>query len=152
MSTRNENLQDIYAISAITQRLMRSYMHSSYDHLHIAPSESQLLQLISDVQPVSFKELAAAMHLTPGAITQLVDSLVDAGYVTRTPSAQDRRMAVVALTPQGSRTIGNLRHKKKEFFAEVVSDLSDDELAVFLNVQRKMLAYLETSCRNVKKQ
>jgi DNA-binding MarR family transcriptional regulator len=151
MPTRTENLQDIYAISAITQRLMRSYMHSSGVDLHIAPSESQVLQLISEVQPVSLKELANAMHLTPGAITQLVDALVQAQYVTRTPSAQDRRMAVVALTPEGSRAISSLRRTKQDLFAKVVANLTDEELAAFLNVQRKMLEYLEVSCRNVKK-
>ena len=151
MHTRSENLEEIYATSALTQRLMRAYMHHSHEELNIAPSEGQLLHFVAESQPVSFKELAAAMHLTPGAITQLVDGLVRAKYVTRTPSDQDRRMAVVALTPEGAHTINTMRRTKEELFARVVAKLSDEELAAFLAVQQKMLEYLETNCRNAKK-
>lgn len=151
MTTRARTLQDIYATLALTQRLMRTYMHHCYDGLHIAPSESQLLQLVSEVQPVSLKELAMAMHLTPGAVTQLVEGLVQAKYVTRTPSAQDRRMAVVALTPEGGRVTASIRRDKQELFAKLVANLSDEELTSFLGVQQKMLAYLEASCHDIKK-
>jgi DNA-binding MarR family transcriptional regulator len=151
MNTRSENLEDIYAISALTQRLMRAYMHQSHEELNLAPSEGQLLHFVAESQPVSFKDLAAAMHLTPGAITQLVDALVQAKYVTRTPSEQDRRMAVVALTPEGTRTINTMRRIKQELFAKVVANLSDEELSAFLAAQRKMLEYLEVSCDSTKK-
>jgi DNA-binding MarR family transcriptional regulator len=151
MSTRSANLEEIYATSAMTQRLMRAYMHQSHEALGIGPSEGQLLHFIAEAQPVSLKDLASTMHLTPGAITQLVDGLVEAEYVTRTPSDQDRRVAMVALTPEGTRTINTMRRSKEALFAKVVAELSDEELAAFLAVQRKMLSYLEERCRNAKK-
>lgn len=151
MSTRAENLDEIYALSATTQRLMRAQMQGSHSTLHIGPSEGHLLHMIAEAQPVSLKKLAESMHLTPGAITQLVDGLVQAGYVTRTPSEQDRRVMVAALTPEGARTIQAMQRKKEEMFAKIVDGLSDEELAAFVVVQRKMLKYLEEDSQNTKK-
>jgi DNA-binding MarR family transcriptional regulator len=151
MSTRAENLDEIYALSATTQRLMRAQMQGSHGSLGIGPSEGYLLHMIAEAQPVSLKKLADSMHLTPGAITQLVDSLVHVGYVTRTSSEQDRRVTVATLTPEGTRTIGMMRHQKEEMFAKIIDGLSDEELATFVNVQRKMLKYLEENCQSTKK-
>jgi|SRR5581483_10856836 len=151
MGTRAENLDEIYALSATTQRLMRTHMHKSHASLGIGPSEGHLLYMIAEAQPVSLKKLSDSMHLTPGAITQLVDSLVHAGYVSRTPSEQDRRVTVVSMTSEGDRKITAMRHYKEEMFAKVIDGLSDEELAVFMNVQRKMHKYLEENCQNTKK-
>lgn len=151
MYNRAKNLQELFATSALTQRMMHVYMHRSFDELGLAPSQLQLLQLIEHAQPVSLKTLAGDMRLTPGAITQLVDGLVQIGYIKRTPSAEDRRVTVVALSEAGSDKIGSLKRKKQALLAKVVVDLDDEELEVYLRVQQKMLAYLEANCRNVKK-
>jgi DNA-binding MarR family transcriptional regulator len=152
MQSREQNLQEIYTVSALSQRLMRVYMHNSDIALNLGPSEGHLLHYISESQPVNLKELAAIMHLSPGAITQLVESLVQADYVSRNPSEQDRRVAVVTLTPLGAKTMNNMRHMKQKLFANIVTGLTDKEVATYLEIQQKMLAYLETSCANLKKQ
>lgn len=46
-------------------------------------------------------ELADHTMVTTGAMTKRLDRLVDAGLVTRRPSAVDGRGRVVALTPKG---------------------------------------------------
>jgi DNA-binding MarR family transcriptional regulator len=118
-------------------------MQQSHDVLHIGPSEGHVLYVIAESQPISLKKLADAIHLTPGAITQLVDGLVQANYVNRTPSEQDRRVSVVTLTPEGSRTMSAMRRSKEELFTKLVGGLTNEELSAFVGVQRKMLKYLE---------
>lgn len=147
MGTRVENLDEIYALSATTQRLMRAHMQASHASLGIGPSEGHLLYMIAEAQPVSLKKLADSMHLTPGAITQLVDSLVEAGFVLRASDKHDRRVTVVSMTPEGARKFAAMRQYKEEVFAKFIGELSDKELAAFVNIQRKMLQYLEENCQ-----
>jgi DNA-binding MarR family transcriptional regulator len=151
MQNRTKNLQELFATAALTQRMLHVSMHRTFDELGVAPSQLQLLQLIEHAQPISLKTLASDMRLTPGAITQLIDGLVDAGYVQRTASTADRRVTVAALTPAGQEKIGMLKRKKQALLGKVVADLDDEELAVYLRVQQKMLAYLEKNCRDIKK-
>lgn len=148
---REKNLQDLFATSAMMQRLMHAYIHRTFTEAGLAPSQLHLLQLIEHKQPVSLKKLADAMRLTPGAITQLVESLVQAGYVNRTPDEHDRRVSMVTLTESGADKLALLTRQKQILLENVAADLSDEELAVYLRVQQKMLAYLETNCRNAKR-
>lgn len=151
MGTRSKNIQEIFRASAVVQRMMRTCLLKDFEEMGVAPSQLQLLQLIEQQQPVSLKLLAASMHLTPGAITQLVEGLVRAGYVTRTESSEDRRVMVVTLTPEGAKVGKTFERKKQEILTEIVANMTDDELEIFLRVQQKMLTHLETYCTTVKK-
>lgn len=63
------------------------------------------LVLIHDRGPVRPSDLAAALHLTSGGSTLLVDRLVANGLVDRQrpDDAPDRRAVLVACTPRGSK-------------------------------------------------
>ena len=151
MDKRSKNTQELFTTSAVVQRMMHSCLQRSFDEIGVAPSQLQLLHLIKREQPVSLKTLAAEMRLTPGAITQLIEGLVQADYVTRTGSNEDRRITVVTLTPSGTDVLKLLEHKKQALLRQVVADLNNEELEIFLRVQQKMLTHLEESCAKVKK-
>lgn len=151
MDKRSKSIQDLFATSAVVQRMMHACLLRSFDELGVAPSQLQLLHLIREQQPVSLKTLASGMRLTPGAITQLVEGVVQSGYVTRSESSTDRRVTVVSLTPTGVEICKQLEQKKRALLAKVVADLNDEELHIFLRVQQKMLVHLEDGCAKVKK-
>lgn len=151
MDKRSQDIQDLFATYAVVQRMMHSCLQRAFDELGVAPSHLQLLHLIKQHQPLSLKRLAVELRLTPGAITQQVESVVQAGYVTRTESSEDRRITVVSLTPSGVAVCKRLERMKQELLTKVVADLNNEELEVFLGVQQKMLVHLEESCAKVKK-
>jgi DNA-binding MarR family transcriptional regulator len=151
MDKRSKSIQDLFATTAVVQRMMHTCLQRSFDEIGVAPSQLQILHLIRQQQPVSLKILASDMRLTPGAITQLIEGVVQAGYVTRTESSEDRRITVVTLTPAGTNVCKQLEQKKQALLLKVVADLNDDELEVFLRVQQKMLNYLEDNCAKLKK-
>lgn len=151
MNKRSQVTQDLFATLAVVQRMMHACLQRSFEEIDVAPSQLQLLHHIMQQQPVSLKILAADMRLTPGAITQLVEGVVHAGYVTRSESSEDRRITVVSLTDAGMSVVKRLEQKKRVLLKGVVANLDDNELAVFLRVQHKMLTYLETYCSKLKK-
>ena len=64
-------------------------------------------------------ELARRMHLAQSTITELVNRAERAGFVRRTPSAMDARVAHIALTPEG-----------EQRFAACFSALADERRAL----------------------
>ena len=50
-------------------------------------------------------DLAVRLHLSPSGLTRRLDGLVRQGFVTREPSAQDRRVTLAVLTDAGMRTL-----------------------------------------------
>ena len=66
--------------------------------LQISPSERLALIHLRESGPMTMGELGALIPLSRPAMTSLVDSLEDAGYVRRTTDGADRRRTVVEIT------------------------------------------------------
>ncbi len=50
-------------------------------------------------------DLADLLQLSPSGLTRRLDGLVKAGFVTREPSTDDRRVMLASLTPSGLATL-----------------------------------------------
>lgn len=74
-------------------------------------------------------EIAAAVGLTPAAITALIDRLEKRGLVERTRSDNDRRKVLVAATADASEMAKRHYGAIAVEGAEVLSDFNDAELA-----------------------
>ena len=69
------------------------------------------------------------MHVTPRAITALVDGLVATGFVTREPHPSDRRATLVTFTERGRTTAQALldghRRLARQLFADLPPNVFD---------------------------
>lgn len=79
-------------------------------------------------------ELRKHLLRSPANLTQLVDSLEEAGWIRRTPSPEDRRATQIELTESGHAKIeeaeAELSRRMKIFFEKY----SDEDLRTFLNL------------------
>ena len=71
--------------------------------LELSPAQCHVLHLIEPDRPIPMGQLAATLACDPSNVTGLVDRLESRGLVSRRPSAADRRVKVLVLTPTGSR-------------------------------------------------
>jgi DNA-binding MarR family transcriptional regulator len=61
-----------------------------------------------ETRPLSIRGLAALLLIKHHSAVGMVDRLEKLRLVRREPSANDRRVVAVRLTPQGSKTVGKL--------------------------------------------
>jgi DNA-binding MarR family transcriptional regulator len=71
--------------------------------LELSPAQCHVLRLIEPGRPVPMGQLAGTLACDASNVTGLVDRLESRGLVRRRPSAADRRVKVLDLTPTGSR-------------------------------------------------
>jgi DNA-binding MarR family transcriptional regulator len=71
--------------------------------LQLSPAQCHLLHLIEPGRPVAMGRLADTLACDASNVTGLVDRLESRGLVRRRPSAEDRRVKVLDLTPAGAR-------------------------------------------------
>src|ERR1700732_4636008 len=74
--------------------------------LQLSPAQCHVLHLIEPEQPVPMGQLAETLACDASNVTGLVDRLESRGLLRRRPSAADRRVKVLDLTPRGSRLRG----------------------------------------------
>jgi DNA-binding MarR family transcriptional regulator len=77
--------------------------------LGITQAGLRALLAIDPNQPQSMRELAKAMNCDPSYITAMIDDLERAELATRQPSASDRRVKTVVLTPRGAAALRTVR-------------------------------------------
>jgi DNA-binding MarR family transcriptional regulator len=76
-------------------------MAESLAGMGLTEARAHLLWELQARGPVTQRTLATALHVTPRAITALVDGLVETGFVTREPRPGDRRAILVTFTEKG---------------------------------------------------
>jgi DNA-binding MarR family transcriptional regulator len=97
-----------------------------------APSfaQYQLLFALADRDGLPSSELAHAADLSPATVTQMLDTLVEHGLVTRARSERDRRIVNCTLTDAGRELVAQRRARFQGHWDEALAEFSAADLAV----------------------
>ncbi|HZT64761.1 MAG TPA: MarR family transcriptional regulator [Acidimicrobiales bacterium] len=93
----------------------------------VTPSQLSVLSTLHHHGPLTLGDLASHEAVQPPSVTRMVGSLEEAGLVTRTGSADDRRTVVAQLTPKGRKAVEEIRRRRDAWLAERLGELSDEE-------------------------
>ena len=99
------------------------------ERLGLGVSDLRAWDLLLKDGPITASRFAELTGLTPGAVTGLIDRLVKAGAVKRTPDPHDRRKVIISVTTE-------LRHGRTSVYfdsfqaaiARLYKDYTDDEI------------------------
>src|SRR4029079_15303923 len=117
----------------------RASLPAMAGELELSPAQCHLLNLIEPDRPMPMGELAGAMSCDASNVTGLVDRLESRGLLRRSPSAEDRRVKVLSLTPRGAQmraalldrmtsappTLGKLSAADQRALARILRQLLD---------------------------
>jgi DNA-binding MarR family transcriptional regulator len=140
---REQLIDAIFETMQQLHRTSTTRLHTLMGKHDISLTQMELLLIIKHRQPISVKDLAAQMRLTPGAVTQLLEGLAARNYIGREPAEFDRRITMVSLTPSGADKLRSLWEQRKATLRQIMNTLDDEELTIMLRVQGKMLRHFE---------
>jgi DNA-binding MarR family transcriptional regulator len=112
------------AVMRLSRRLRQ---HAPAD---VTQSQLSALAVIVRDGRLTLSQLAEAERVQPPTITRIVDALVRAGLVDRSPSESDRRVAWVTPTAEGRALIEATRRRRDAYLAVHLRALSPDDRAV----------------------
>lgn len=90
-------------------------------------SHATVLGRLDRYGPRSVSELASAERLRPQSMAQTVSELEAEALVRRRPDPDDRRRALVDLTPEGLAALQADRRQREGWLAEAIARLSTEE-------------------------
>jgi DNA-binding MarR family transcriptional regulator len=94
-------------------------------------------------EPVTQRELADALKVTPRNVTTLVDAMEKTGFVKRTDHPSDRRATIVALTSKGRKAVSRMKVEKQAFAEALFGGLDASELQHFVSTLDRVIGRLE---------
>lgn len=86
----------------------------------------------------SVKDIAAFLNVTPGAITQLVDNLVEKKLVKREKNMFDGRIINIMLTTNTEKQFNKFKDEYLKTASKSFDKLSDQELKQFIKLIQKI--------------
>ena len=99
------------------------------------------------VGAMAVSQVAATLGVSAAAATGMVGRMEERGLVRRERDANDRRVVLVALTPQGRAALADIGQRGRVSLARVLSRLEEGELTQLRNglraFQRAALAQAE---------
>ena len=140
MTNRKKLIEDILANFHAMKNKMYPHFAQSGNKDRITPSQLFVLAIIERHQNIGIKEISKKLNITSSAATQLVDGLVENGYVARKADSKDRRALQLELSAKGRKRLANLKNKGVKMMAELFDALNDKELKTYLALHKKIIS------------
>lgn len=109
----------------------------------LSEAQRQALYVVAESKSMTIGDIAARLKVTNGAVTQLVDDLVQRGVVKRRRSSVDARKVFVDLTELGRDKLQRMGLAYQERFQRIFKDMTDEQIEAVIIFQRSILDYGE---------
>ena len=143
MNKREELTKQLMETMQAMKRGMHAYQQAHAQDYPLSHAQAELLFTIRHTQPVSAKQLAVKLNMTPGAISQFVETIEQQGFLERHASEDDRRVQYLKISAKGEKLIRQFEQHRTKMMRTIIRDLTDEELEVWLRVQQKMIAFFK---------
>lgn len=128
-SSRREHVARVIERTVALGRSLRSGRRTPFHGRVLTGSQLEaLFHLAHDPAPVTPSALAAALALTPGAVTQLVDGLRAEGLVESAPHPDDARSRVIRLSAEAAEQVDAFEQELVAHALPTFDALDDAEL------------------------
>ena len=112
----------------------------------IRPSEFFLLANLVHSEGLSsngtkISDLSTRMQITPGAVTHMINSLEEGGYVERLPSANDRRVVLIKATDEGKKIVDRMEAECLEDLKGLMGFLGEEDSKNLIRILSQVLTY-----------
>jgi len=118
----------VWLVMMKAMRALTRYASAGIEDTGLGDSDFHVLEVLLHKGPLPVNTIGPIVDLTPGSISIAVDRLFAKDLVSRVESCEDRRVRIVALTPQGKDLIVSAFRKHSGQMRKVFSELSPEDL------------------------
>ena len=136
--TRHASGVHVFRVLSRAARAVEAHALASIAGTGLCASDFGVLETLLHKGQLPVNVLGKKVLLTSGSMTAAVDRLTMRGLVARKDDPHDRRVRVVALTPDGRRLINSAFARHASDLDEVVSGLTGTERSALLALLRKL--------------
>lgn len=128
-------LRDLFKIK---QQISQAHRQVG-QRFNLTPVHWHVLMLIAEGEVTNMGQISESLCVSRGAVTQIVDILVDEGLVERQPDQDDRRIINLKLTKKSRKLSQEFHRYVAEAFVKLFASLSDKELSTYAELTNKII-------------
>jgi DNA-binding MarR family transcriptional regulator len=134
--SRQQLLDELSSAVRAQQRSVDLFDQAVVDRFGLNRTDVRVVDLLQEFGPMSAGELARAAHVSTGAVTTVIDRLVERGLVQRLDDPRDRRRVIVGITEKTNRICGEIFFPLHAEGNELLERFSDSDLNVIIEFLR----------------
>ncbi|MCM3162978.1 MarR family winged helix-turn-helix transcriptional regulator [Metabacillus litoralis] len=138
MNNRQEKMYEMEALMRDVYKKTRHEMNQVYDN-EMSRNEFFILKTLYELGPKKSSDLSKILNVSASHITAVTDSLIEKNWIERVRSVKDRRIVDIHLTEDGKSILEQYEKKKTDFLLEKFNDFSDEDIANFIILFKKLL-------------
>lgn len=143
MNGSENDIDRIIAHSAQISKLMLQQAKVSLEERTATIIQGQILSYLEKNNHAKMSDLASHIRTSFSSATQIVERMVQAGFVDRVQDANDRRLVLLTITENGRTQLKELKRAKRERMKKLFKDVTSNEIAELIRIQEKMIASLK---------
>lgn len=123
----------------------------SMDKMTVA--QERVLGVVFQHSPegVKLKDIAKIVNLSPGAVSQIIETLVQEGLVDRTSDSSDRRAVNIHVTPKSKLVRDYVVKTFDEIFDSILEERTPEEREAFVAIMERIVEKFSSSRESVRK-
>jgi DNA-binding MarR family transcriptional regulator len=136
---------DLADLLAGIHRLVRRRLRARLPGPRLRGAQVELLRIVAARPGIRVSGAADELHLAGNSVSTLVNQLVAAGFLIRSPDPDDRRAARLTVTAAAERRLAEWERRRADLFAEQLALLDEADRAALraaLPALRKLTEHL----------
>ncbi len=115
-----------------------AFLNRVLDGLGLNIPQYTALAILEENGVMTMGALADALGITMGAVTNIVDRVIDKGWASRERGEDDRRVVRVQVTPAGREVLDKAVTGGTDFMASWLKDFPEIERKAFIDMYRRI--------------
>jgi DNA-binding MarR family transcriptional regulator len=137
--TQNIDLQLASDLRTVVARLMKKLRKTSVTGQMLSLTERSTMSALQLHKQLLPSELASMEKITNQSMSQILNHLLELGFITRTASETDKRKVIISLSEEGERIWLQVKSERDEWLSKAISETFNDDEETLL---RKLIAPL----------
>lgn len=135
---RQKQIAESMRLFLNVSRLHKIKTEEALDKLPSTPSQHKMLATIDQKKLDSQKSLSKELNISSAAVAVTLTKLEKANFIEKKQTPEDKRANGITITDAGKELLKTTKHAFQKMDEEFFKPLSDDELASFIEILRKL--------------
>jgi DNA-binding MarR family transcriptional regulator len=114
-------------LRTVLARLMKKLRKESVTARHLSLTERSTIGLLDQHKELLPSELASMEKITNQSMSQILNHLLELGYIRRTASKTDKRKVLISLTKAGEDILVKVRSERDEWLSRAIEQTCSKE-------------------------
>ena len=139
MKQRSERIESIFQNFRAIRREFSHGSRFSSRHFGMTMTQASALMLLMQEGRKTMGEIASALGVSKSAASQLLEGLIEKGFVERMRDEEDKRVAYVSISRAGLRHFKHMRDRGGKRITQMFDLLDDTELEQIEAITTKLV-------------